>query len=235
MSVFKRISDITRAELHSLAEQFRTPVMLTEESINDLKQSLARAMAGLADMKSQTVRTRRDADNNRRLAEDYERQAIRFLQRMQDGDLDRAEAEQKATDALVKKGDHAVEAEKFGREADRLEQATQELQDKVNEIKTVIRRLENELLTLRARARTAEAAREAGRISAEYDPSPTIALLERMEKQVEEEEALAQAYGEMADSTENFDQEIDKALGNDTGSQAARSLEKMKKDLGLID
>jgi phage shock protein A len=57
-------------------------------------------------------------------------------------------------------------------------------------------------------------------------------MLERMKVKVEEDESLAQAYDEMAKRTTSIDQEIDKAIGTDSG-KVNRELSELKKELGI--
>ncbi|BES70503.1 hypothetical protein RE428_15210 [Marinobacter nanhaiticus D15-8W] len=66
---------------------------------------------------------------------------------------------------------------------------------------------------------------------AQIDSSSTIATLEKMRTRVEEEEALAESYGDMIKPNRNLDDEIDQALaGESPGSDA---LSELKKQMGL--
>ena len=58
-------------------------------------------------------------------------------------------------------------------------------------------------------------------------------MLERMKDKVEKEEALAEAYGEMANETKTLDDEIDKVLGDTGKAEASESLAALKKKMGL--
>jgi hypothetical protein len=62
--------------------------------------------------------------------------------------------------------------------------------------------------------------------SARVDSSLTIAMLERMKQKVEEDEALAQAYGEIADVDTSVDAEINRALAS--GAQTASTQDKLR-------
>jgi phage shock protein A len=66
------------------------------------------------------------------------------------------------------------------------------------------------------------------------DSSSTIAMLERMKQKVEEDEALAQAYGEVANVDSSVDAEINRALAS--GSPTANTQDKLlelKAKLGI--
>ena len=103
MSIFKRLFKIGQSEAHSVIEKFEDPIKMTEQGIRDLKSDLTKAMTSLAEVKSIAIRTRKNADNQKKLAADYERKAMLLLQKMQSGELVPAEAERLATEALTKK------------------------------------------------------------------------------------------------------------------------------------
>ena len=54
-----------------------------------------------------------------------------------------------------------------------------------------------------------------------------------MKEKVEEQEALADAYGEMADESKTIDEEIDKAL-NDSALSGSVALDELKREMGLL-
>jgi phage shock protein A len=58
-------------------------------------------------------------------------------------------------------------------------------------------------------------------------------MLERMKQKVEEDEALAQAYGEVADVDTSIDSEIDRALASGQSADAQDKLQKLKAKMGL--
>ena len=67
--------------------------------------------------------------------------------------------------------------------------AADKLQAKVEKLKRDISKYENELVTLRARARTAESMKKVNKQLAGVDSSSTIAMLEKMKDKVAEEES----------------------------------------------
>lgn len=57
-------------------------------------------------------------------------------------------------------------------------------------------------------------------------------MLERMKNKVDEQEALAEAYGDMANESKTVDDEINKALNNPTITASA-ALDDLKKKMGI--
>lgn len=69
---------------------------------------------------------------------------------------------------------------------------------------------------------------------AEIDSSGTVSMLERMKEKVAQEEALAEAYGDIANASKSIDEELEKAA-NSTEAKADSDLDKLKDQLGLKD
>ena len=233
MSVFKRLFRVSQAEAHAIVDKFEDPIKMTEQGIRDLKKDLQASMTSLAEVKAIAVRTRREADNHKKLTVDYERKAMMLLQKMQSGEMDQADAERLATQALNKKEQSAADAIRLAQEAERHEQMAGQLQANVNKIKSGVNTYENDLVTLKARAKTAAATKKINQQIARVDSSGTIAMLEKMKSKVEEDEALALAYGEMADLDKSVDDEIDAALKSGNTVTASVHLLELKKKMGI--
>jgi phage shock protein A len=233
MSIFQRIFKVTQSETHALIDKLEDPIKMTEQGIRDLKKDLQQAMTSLAEVKSMAIRTRRDADNKKKLAADYERKAMTLLQKMQGGALDPADAERLATQAINQKEQLAAEAVRLAQEAERHEQMANQLQANVNKIKSTVTTYENDLLTLKARARTAAATKKINQQIARVDSSGTIAMLEKMRSRVEEDESLATAYGEMATADKSVDDEINTALSGGSTPSSSQSLLELKQKMGI--
>ena len=233
MSLFKRLFRVSQAEAHAIVDKFEDPIKMTEQGIRDLKKDLQASMTSLAEVKAIAVRTRREADNHKKLAVDYERKAMMLLQKMQSGEMDQADAERLATQALNKKEQSAADAIRLAQEAERHEQMAGQLQANVNKIKSGVNTYENDLVTLKARAKTAAATKKINQQIARVDSSGTIAMLEKMKSKVEEDEALALAYGEMADLDKSVDDEIDTALKSGNTVTASVHLLELKKKMGI--
>ncbi len=233
MSLFKRLFRVSQAEAHAIVDKFEDPIKMTEQGIRDLKKDLQASMTSLAEVKAIAIRTRREADNHKKLTVDYERKAMMLLQKMQSGEMDQADAERLATQALNKKEQSAADAIRLAQEAERHEQMAGQLQANVNKIKSGVNTYENDLVTLKARAKTAAATKKINQQIARVDSSGTIAMLEKMKSKVEEDEALALAYGEMADLDKSVDDEIDEALKSGNTVTASVHLLELKKKMGI--
>ena len=211
--LFSRVLRLGKSEAHAVMDKFEDPIKMTEQGIRELKKDLEESMKSLAQVKGIVIRMKNDAENKKKLAADYESKAMALLQKAQQGSLDMAEAERLATDVLGRKETASQEALRLSKELTNQESMALQLQNNVEKLRTTVQRYENDLVTLRARAKTAAATRKLNAQIARVDSDGTIAMLEKMRDKVEEDESLAQAYGEIADSGQSIDDQITKALG----------------------
>lgn len=229
---FNRISKVFQAEANTAVSRLEDPIKLTEQGVRDLKANLTEAMTSLAQVKAVTLRLNRDAEDERRRASDYERKAMTLLQRMQTGELAQPEAERLASEALRLKGESDARATALSQDFARQDGMASQLQGKVEQLRRDITRYENELITLRARAKTATSVKKINQHLAGADSSDTIAMLERMRQKVEEEESLAEAYGQLAAPPQTADAEIDRALAAPQ-ADTQDSLAELKKRMNI--
>jgi len=92
-----------------------------------------------------------------------------------------------------------------------------------------------ELARCAARARVGKATEKLNRQLAKVDSSSTVAMLERMREKVNQQESLAQAYGEIAAVETSVDADIDRALGGNSSASAgaAASLAELRRSSEL--
>ena len=233
MNIFRRLFKVGEAEAHNVVNKLEDPIKMTEQGIRDLKRDLQGAMQGLAEVKGVAVRLNREAEDTKQQVGEYERKAMLLLQRAQDGQLDISEAERLATEALGRKEQASERATQMARDAQQQQSMATQLQEKVQQLKSTIQTYENELITLRARAKTASSTKKINQQLAKVDSSSTVAMLERMKNKVEEDEALAQAYGEVANIETSVDSEIDRALAGAETSSAQDRLAELKAKMGI--
>ena len=235
MSIFHRIFKIGQSQAHAAIDKFEDPIRLTEQGIRDLKNDLQQAMTSLAEVKGIAIRTRKESENAKKLSADYERKAMLLLQKMQRREMEPTQAERLATEALQKKEEQSGEAVRLSQEAERHEQMAGSLQANVNKIKSTVTTYQNDLITLKARAKTAASTKKINQQIARIDSSGTIAMLEKMKSKVEEDESLAAAYGELVSADKSVDDEINAALEGGQKVEASQHLLELKRKMGLLE
>ncbi|RPD47912.1 PspA/IM30 family protein [Hymenobacter sediminis] len=233
MNLFNRLFKIGQAEAHSAVNQLEDPIKMTEQGLRDLRQDLDKALHALAEVKALAIRSRNDAETERARALDYENKAVLLLQKASRQELEAAEADRLATEALTKKAQHEAHAARAGQEQEKFEASARQLDESVQQLKQTISQWDNELRTLKARVTVSTATKTINQQLAQLDSSGTVALLERMKEKIATEEALAESYGQIAQESKSIDQEIDKALGKGGSAQATTDLQALKAKLGL--
>lgn len=234
MNVFKRLFRIGEAEAQSAIDKLEDPIKLTEQGIRDLKKDLESSLQALAEVKAMTIRAKNEVETNKNKAKDYENKAMMLLKKGQSGDIDAADADRLASEALVKKEESAAQAARAKQEYDRFDKNVSQLDSNVKKIRSTVSQYENELKTLKARVKVSSATKKLNKQMAQIDSSSTVSMLERMKDKVAEDEALAESYGEIANESKSVDDEIDKALeGSSSEMKASDDLAAMKAKLGL--
>ena len=228
---FSRLLGMAKSEGHALIDKLEDPIKMTEQGLRDLRKDLEASMRSLAQVKADCIRIKRDADDQQRAGEDFERKAKLLLTKMKNGELETGRAETLASEALVQQQEHLQRSATLYTQYNNQQQMAGQLQKKINTLHQTIRKYDNELLTLKARAKTAQSMRKINQQLAGVDANSTIAMLEKMQSRVVEEESLAEAYGEVGDSMKSVEQEIDEALR--TKASSGESLAELKKKMGI--
>lgn len=234
---FRRLFSLGSAEAHSIIDKLEDPVKMTEQGIRDLKKDLDEAMHNFAEVKAIAIKAERDMEKSKNTALDWERKAMTLLQQGQSGKLDMQKAEQLASEALVRKEESNKQYQIAKQSGETQNQAVQTLQKNIETLKGQIQQYENELVTLKARAKTAVATSKINKQLSSIDSSGTVALLERMKEKVETEENLAIAYGDMAKMSTSVEDEISQALLSDdtekTQTTQSNELAALKAKMGI--
>ena len=232
MNFFKRLFKMGQAEANSVLDSMEDPITITEQGIRDLKNELEESIESLAQVKALAIRSKNEHEEFLSSIENYQEKAILLLNKAKNGSLEIAEAERLAKAALLKKEENNKAANNAKHEVVKLESTVLEMEANVAEIKKSISKWQNELKTLKARIKVSNATQKMNKQMADVDASSTVDMLERMKHKVSQEEALAEAYGNIANNKTNVDFEIDEAI-DFTKDTAENELLKLKQQLGL--
>lgn len=236
MSVFKRLFKIGQAEAHNIVDKLEDPIKLTEQGIRDLKKDLDESLKALAEVKAMSIRAKKESADAKNRAKSYENKAMMLLTKVEKGELDGAEADRLATEALKQKTDAEAQAKSSAQNAAGIDKNLVQLEANVKKLRSKISHYENELKTLKARAKVSQATTKLNKQMAQIDSTGTISMLEKMKEKVNENEALSEAYADVANENRSIDEEIDDVLGapsENEGSDALAALKaKMKADKG---
>jgi len=230
MGIFNRIFNVGKAEAHAVVDKLEDPIKMTEQGIRDLKKDLDKSLQALAEVKAMSIRSKKELNDSKSMAKNYEQKAILLIQKAEKGELDVAEADRLATEALSKKEEALDAAKRAQEEVTRFDNNIATLDKNVKKLKSTITSYENELRTLKARARVSSATQKINKQLSDIDSSGTVSMLEKMKEKVAQEEALSEAYGEISLENKSLDDEIDDVL-SEKNVKASNSLEELKAKL----
>lgn len=210
---FKRLLNVGKAKAHAKLDKVQDPVALTEQAIKDLKQDLAESMKSLAEMKALAIRTKRDVQQAHRAADQYEQRAMQFIAKAEQGDITMDEADRYALKALAQKDQILRVSSANEQNLQAYENMIRKLEIDIQKIRTQINTWEGELKTLKVRSRLSETSRRLNERMSSIGNSSMSTMLEDMKMKVEEQEALAQSYEDVASLKDGVDDEVEKVLG----------------------
>ena len=229
MNLFIRIFKFFQSEAHAFVSRFEDPIKLIEQGIRDLKKDFDESMKSIAQVKAILIATKRELGAKKQMAQDYEQKAMILLQKAKNGELDEAEADRLASEALKKRQDALKEVERLTNDAKNYDASLEQMSKKILELKNKIKETENEYNSLKARAVIAKTTKKVNQQLSSIGSDSTMAMIEDMKNKISAEENLAEAYGEVVSMETSVDDEINKAIGTDIDVQ--KSLAEMKQKL----
>ena len=173
------------------------------------------ALEAYAKVKAMVIRTQNAIKTKTKEAADYEHKAVLLLEKANREEITIDQAENLAKEALTIKKQLLEEISELEYQAEVHEKSADEIHKNTEVLKFNINKWENELTILKARVRVANATKLVNKQMAKIDSNSTISMLERMKHKVEEDEALAEAYGSLAKNTKSVDDEINETLKGD--------------------
>lgn len=227
MNIIKRLFRIGRAEAHSAIDGLENPIKMTEQGIREMKEQLDKSIHALAQVKALSIRRKNEQEALFNQSEDYQNKAMLLVQKGMKEEMPLNEADRLAKEALKKKEQSLVDAQNAEIEHKKLENDVEKMQSNINTLKSSILKWEGELKTLRARVQVSQATQDINKKMTQIDSNSTISMLEKMKDKVLQQEALADAYGHIADASKSIDQEINAAV-NTSDAHAESELQKLK-------
>jgi phage shock protein A len=218
MGFFNRLFKIGQAEANAMLDKIEDPTKMTEQGIRDMKVKLDESIKALAEVKALEIRAKNDANNYRNKMTEYENKAIALLNRAEKGALAPEEADRLASSALAEKEQAGKHLQTALTNQKSFEGQVAKLNSSIDRLKKMINQWENEAKTLKARAKVSTATKTVNKTLANIDADGTVAMLERMKEKVEQDEALAESYADIATENKSIDEEIDSVLQETSGS-----------------
>ena len=221
MGFFQRIFRWGKSEVNSAMESLEDPIKMTDQGIKDLESDLEKSIKALASVKASCITAKNDLEKARQDVTDYQNKAMTFVQAAEQGKLSQAEADKLATQCLEKKSQRSRDLPQLEANYNRLQGQVTKFEETIKTLKNQIDKWKNEAKMLKARAKVSEATANVNKQLAGIDSTDTIAMLEKMKEKVNEQEALADSYLEIAAASGSAD--IDSAYQALGGGVEAQS------------
>jgi phage shock protein A len=221
MSIFKRMSDIIKANLNDLLDRAEDPEKMLKQMVIEMEQSVNKATLAVAQAIANEKSLERKLEKARKDKEDWEQKAVLALQ---SGREDLAKA------ALEKK---AVCDRNYNDLLPILEQARQtsvKLRQQLDQLKNKLEEARTRQSTLIARSQAAKAQKQ---IAQSFSGVGTDAFskFDKFESKIEQLEAEAQAFEQLAGENTSLDDEFKKLTSS---SDVDAELLALKAKMGML-
>lgn len=230
MNVLSRLFKIGQAETNSAIDKLEDPIKMVEQGLRDMRENQDAAMRSLAEVKAMHIKRSRELNQSKSAEEDLKNKSVLLLKKAQLGEIESEKADSFVKENLIRKAQLAKEILLMKDEVANLEKQVATLEKNVNSIKSGINQWENELNTLKARVKVSSATQKINKQMTNMDSHSVVSMLERMKSKVMQDEALSQAYGEIAEASETNEEKMNKAIDN---ISVEDELAQMKKQLGI--
>jgi len=193
MGLFDRLTTMLRSNINDLISRAENPEKMLNQLVLDMRSQLAKAKQQVASAIAEEKRLQAQAEQEKKLAEDWEKRAMLAVQEGRD-DL--------AKQALLRHAEHMQAAQqleetwrKHAAETESLKNSLRTLNDKIEEAK----RKKNILI---ARQRRAEAQQRIHETMSSMSDKSAFETFERMSERIEQNERKALANAELSEELE---------------------------------
>ena len=224
MSILDRLFRIGSAEANAAVDKLEDPAKMADQILRELRHNYQQAIEGEAEIKALALQHRASEMQYRNTAADWEKKANDLLDRVESKQLDEAKGNELAAKAAEAHETAAKQADQYKAMADKEETAVSVMDAKIKQIKDQISETESRAQLISSRAKTAEVSEKMNKTLSSVDTDGLMATLNRMDQKASASEFRAAAYAHIEDSTMSTEQEINKALGTGSSSNALEAI-----------
>jgi phage shock protein A len=224
MSIFDRLFRIGKAEANAAIDHLEDPAKMADQILRELRANYQQAIQGEAEIKALALQHRASELQYRNTASDWEKKTNDLLDRVETKQLDEAKGNDLVNKAAQAYQDALNNADQFAKMAEKEESAVAVMDLKIKQIKDQIAQTESQAQIIQSRAKTAEVSEKINKTLSSVDTDGLMATLNRMDQKASAQEFRAAAYAQIEDSTLSTEQEINKALGQGTATNALEAI-----------
>ncbi len=224
MSIFDRLFRIGKAEANAAVDHLEDPAKMADQILRELRSNYQQAIQGEAEIKALALQHRASELQYRNTASDWEKKTNELLDRVETKQLDEAKGNELANKAAQAYQEALNNADQFGKMAEKEESAIAVMDLKIKQIKDQIAQTESHAQLIQSRAKTAEVSEKISKTLSSVDTDGLMATLNRMDQKASAQEFRAAAYAQIEDATMSTEQEINKALGQGSTTNALEAI-----------
>jgi phage shock protein A len=221
MGFFKRISDIISANLNDLVDDFEEPEKMLRQAIREMEESIADVTQQTAKAMANEKTLSRELERNRQQVDQWQSRAVAAVE----GDDDEL-----AKKALTRKREYEKVVAALEDQLEAARQASGTMKRQLDAMKSKLAEAKRNLATLSARKRAADFRKkmetQAAGVSTEVDEDAFVKF-DRLKSKVEQAEAEAEALAELRGAAPTPG--LEEATSPDEDLDVAAELAELKK------
>ena len=229
--IMKRILKVSESKSHALLDSIENPSEMAHQAIRDLKKSLNAAISSLAEVRALCLQSERKVNSQEALIAGIDKKIEKILLQSKQGKIAPEDADSIAVDLIKQKNKNVQLLSNMTIELERHGTLHSAIEGKIEKLKTKIREQENDLIVLKARLKTAEAVEDVSKHFSNVDPDDSIATLDRIKQKVEEKEAIADSYSQIADEMDEHEDLMNTINKEQEELEAIEELDRIKSRL----
>lgn len=201
MGVFKRLSDLLKANVNDLIDRAENPEKMVKQIIIDMQKELNQSTQAYGKAKASERLAERQYQNAVKISQDWENKAKTALTQ---GDTELAKK------ALAKKVKADEDVASYKQMYDTISTQTDTIGNQVEVLKSKLEEAKSRQAMLIARSQMADTQKELAKNTGGFDASSSLEKFNRMEDKIIRKEAEAEAFTEIAggndaDLTDDFE------------------------------
>jgi phage shock protein A len=223
MGIFDRFKTVVSSNINDLISKAENPEKMLNQILIDMSEQMIESKKAVAMAIADEKKLEREAIENKRMAEDWEKKAMLAV---------RAGRDDLAKEALVRKQEYEGYATQLHTQWKAQKESVDKLKDSLRQLQNKIDEASRKKNILIARAKRAEAQDKINKtMSSIAGNKSAFETFDRMAKKVDEIEARAEAHKELEDATSGATLDRQFAQLESSGASADLMLEELKQKM----
>lgn len=219
MAIFERIGDLIKSNVNDLIDKAEEPQKMVKQVIIDMEEELRKTTTALGQVMGSKTTMEKQLNESKEESKKWEMRAKAALESGNE------ELAKEALNSKVKVDNNVKEYETM---VQKMEEQIVKIKEQVEEIKRKLEEARARQSVLIARDKMADTNKQMATTLGNLDSKSAIAKMDKMEKKIEQKEAEAEAFEEIANGTSKLDNSFDEI---ETNAKIDSELERLKEEL----